>query len=61
MSYEDHLYHCERERQCRDLGDRAGDPDIRRRHYELAELHASRAASFVPFTQQAQPMSVATA
>jgi hypothetical protein len=40
----DHLYHRERERQCRDLAKLATDPEIRRRHEELAELHASRAA-----------------
>jgi len=48
MTYDDHLYHTERERQCRDLGEGALDPDVRRRHFELAELHASRAASYMP-------------
>lgn len=46
MSYNDHLYHRERERHCRDLAQLATDPDIRRRHEHLAELHASRAAMF---------------
>lgn len=46
MSYEDHLYHSEREQQCREWAERASDPDVRRRHFELAELHASRAAAF---------------
>lgn len=46
MSYEDQSYHRDRERQCRDMAELASDPDIRRRHEELAELHASRAAGF---------------
>ena len=48
MTYEDHLYHRERERQCRSLADRASDPEVRRRHAHLAELHADRAASYMP-------------
>jgi hypothetical protein len=44
MSCDDHLYHRKRERQCRDMAELASDPDIRRRHEELANLHASRAA-----------------
>ena len=51
MSYEDHLYHSQREQQCRDLADRASDPDVRRRHHELAELHAGRAAAFPSYAQ----------
>lgn len=46
MSNEDHIYHREREQQCRTLAQSASDPDVRRRHEELAELHASRAAQF---------------
>jgi len=44
MSYEDQNYHRSREQQCRGMAERASDPDVRRRHEELAELHASRAA-----------------
>jgi len=46
MSYEDQSYHRDRARQCRGMAELASDPDIRRRHEELAELHASRAADF---------------
>ena len=48
MNYDDHLYHSERERQCRDLAQQASDPEIRRRHFELADLHALKAASYMP-------------
>jgi hypothetical protein len=44
MSYEDHVYHRERERHCRAMAELAQDPDVRRRHEELASLHAGRAA-----------------
>ena len=37
-------YHRQREQQCRDMAETASDPDVRRRHEELANLHASRAA-----------------
>lgn len=37
-------YHRQREQHCRDMAQSARDPDIRRRHEELARLHASRAA-----------------
>lgn len=46
MSHEDHAYHREREQHCRTLAESASDPDVRRRHEELAELHASRAAMY---------------
>ena len=45
MSYVDKDYHRERERHCRGMADLASDPDIRRRHEDLAELHATRAAA----------------
>ena len=45
MSYEEHSYHRSRERHCRSMAQLATDPEIRRRHEELANLHASRAAS----------------
>jgi hypothetical protein len=44
MSDENMAYHRQREQQCRDLAETASDPDVRRRHEELADLHASRAA-----------------
>lgn len=43
MSYEHHHYHRERERHCRTMAELASDPEVRRRHEELANLHASRA------------------
>lgn len=46
MSYEDHVYHREREQRCREMAELANDPDVRRRHEELASLHASRAALY---------------
>jgi hypothetical protein len=46
MSYEDHVYHREREQHCRAMAQFATDPDVRRRHEELADLHARRAARF---------------
>jgi hypothetical protein len=44
MSNENHNYHREREQQCRNMAELATDPDVRRRHEELASLHAGRAA-----------------
>lgn len=38
------VYHRQREQHCRDMAQVARDPDVRRRHEELARLHASRAA-----------------
>jgi hypothetical protein len=46
MSYEDHAYHRERERHCRAMAKLANDPEVRRRHEELASLHAGRAAQY---------------
>jgi hypothetical protein len=43
MSYEDHIYHRERAKHCRDMAELASDPEVRRRHEELASLHAGRA------------------
>lgn len=42
MSYEQLAYHRQREQQCREMAESASDPDVRRRHEELADLHASR-------------------
>jgi hypothetical protein len=44
MSYDDHIYHRDREQHCRSMAQLAADADIRRRHETLAELHATRAA-----------------
>ena len=46
MSYEHHIYHLGREQHCRDMAELANDPDVRRRHEELASLHAGRAALY---------------
>ena len=47
MSYEDMAYHLEREQHCREMAQTASDPDVRSRHEELAELHASRVSQYV--------------
>ena len=44
MSFEDTAYHRQREQHCRDMADGASDPDVRRRHEELADLHAGKAS-----------------
>ena len=44
MSEDKITYHRQREQHCRDMAQSATDPDVRRRHEELAQLHASRAA-----------------
>ena len=46
MSNEDMAYHRHREQHCREMAESALDPDVRRRHQELAELHAGRVAQF---------------
>jgi hypothetical protein len=45
MSFDDHSYHRERERHCRSMAKLATDPAVRRRHEELANLHAGRLAA----------------
>ena len=42
MSFEQLAYHRQREQQCREMAEIASDADVRRRHEELADLHASR-------------------
>lgn len=42
MTYEQVAYHRQREQHCRELAEGATDPEVRRRHEELADLHASR-------------------
>jgi len=44
--YDNHLYHREREQHCRSMAELAEDPEVRRRHEELAQLHAGRAALY---------------
>ena len=44
MSNDDHSYHRQREQHCRSMAQFASDPEIRRRHEELASLHAGKAA-----------------
>ena len=46
MSDEDMAYHRQREQHCREMAGSASDPDVRRRHQELAELHAGRVAQY---------------
>lgn len=46
MSYDDHTYHRDREQHCREMAELASDPEVRRRHEQLASLHAGRAAAF---------------
>ena len=58
MSFEDQLYHRDRERQCRSMADSASDPDVRRRHEELAELHAGRAAESDESGERAAQFSI---
>jgi hypothetical protein len=47
MSHEHHIYHLEREQHCREMAQLARDPEVRRRHEELASLHAGRAALYI--------------
>lgn len=42
MSLEQLTYHREREQHCREMAEVAKDPEVRRRHVELADLHAGR-------------------
>ena len=44
MTSEDQAYHRKREQQCRSLAELATNADVRRRHEELAALHAGHAA-----------------
>ena len=60
MSHDEHIYyHRERERHCRSMAELAADPEIRRRHRELAELHAARAARFTNCTESGSGLGVA--
>jgi len=53
MSNQDHIYHSRREQDCRALAERANDPLVRRRHEQLASLHADRAAIYTALAPQA--------
>ena len=53
MSHDSHIYHLEREQHCRQMAELASDPDVRRRHEELASMHAGRAAQFTGATKAA--------
>ncbi len=44
MSLTDLAYHRQREQQCRSMAEVASDPVVRRRHEELAALHACKIA-----------------
>ena len=44
MSSTDLAYHRQRVQQCRSMAETASDPEVRRRHEELAELHAGKIA-----------------
>jgi hypothetical protein len=50
MNNDDLAYHRERAAQCRSMAELANSDDVRRRHEELAALHAERAAHIaMPF------------
>jgi hypothetical protein len=42
MNAQDQTYHRLREQHCRAMAELASDPEIRRRHQQLASLHASQ-------------------
>jgi len=56
MSYEHHTYHRERERHCRSMAQLASNPEVRRRHEELANLHATRASQVATFNDRSQAL-----
>lgn len=43
MTSDQMAYHRQRAQHCRDMAETASDPDVRRRHEELANLHEGRA------------------
>ena len=59
MSNHDQAYHREREQHCRSMAELASDSDVRRRHEELARLHASRAAESAGLAAPASDMNAA--
>lgn len=48
MGEEDSAFHRQREQNCRELAQNATDPEVRKRHEELARLHAELAARPAP-------------
>ena len=46
-------YHRLRAEQCRAMAESAADPDVRRRHRQLAELHSGAAEQGAPHPQVA--------
>jgi uncharacterized membrane protein len=46
MSSQNRQYHRQRERHCREMAELASNPEVRRRHEELASLHADRASMY---------------
>ena len=44
MTFDQMAYHRQRAQQCRELAETSTDPDVRRRHEELADLHEGRAS-----------------
>lgn len=46
MSTSNQSYHRDREQHCRAMAELATNPEVRRRHEELASLHAGRAALY---------------
>ncbi len=59
MSNDDRQYHLQREQQCRVLAERATDPEVRRRHEELAQLHADRAKGLNSMANSSAELSAA--
>jgi hypothetical protein len=58
MSQDDHTYHRQREQHCRTMAKLAKDPEVRRRHEQLASLHAGRAALYSGMLDGAAELSV---
>lgn len=44
MSEENLAFHRQREQHCRELAEHATNPEVRRRHEELANMHAELAS-----------------
>jgi len=44
MSLVDVAYHRQREQHCRSMAESAASPEVRRRHEELADMHAGKIA-----------------
>lgn len=46
MSEQDFAFHRQREQHCRELAEHSTHPEVRRRHEQLAQLHAEIASRF---------------